>query len=560
MTIKTFYLVGGDPSTSHEIDLADIPDLPNLTALQAVVAAHYVIVEPSAGVGFQNDRSGALLTWDAISNSQTSIGVTVDGHPIRPPLGPTGLPLLGSFYEVYPDHLGNHARLFAKYGSVIKVVAMGRVTYLTNSPEVAAVALAESPFFTKRINSDHPLFGVKDNSAIFLGDTETEAWHLAHKFIPPALSPKAVRHYTPLMQKAVRGSFPVFDELDARGEAWNVYQYMLKLGSQTIGEFALNMDLHHFDSPDAPLHPLVTGVATWLSLNKKITSRGAWYSHIPFGDSQRLKNTRESLNVMIQEAIDNISVGTGDLPLQDAALTASCLVDYLVRAADNSGKKLPHDLVLSNMIVMTGAGFTTTSSLLSWLIYCLVEYPGNQERLLQELVDYGVDGDTTWTSELANTLPFLQNFVKETQRLHNPAFQPGRTAKQDVILPGGYSLPADAVIISAIHAIHNNPAVWDNPHRFDPDRWDTSEVKQRHRAAYIPFATGQRGCIGFNFALQEVKILIAELVYRYQFTKEGNEVVDYDPEFQLIRPLNFYVQARKREDWPAPSIKGNGVA
>lgn len=43
------------------------------------------------------------------------------------------------------------------------------------------------------------------------------------------------------------------------------------------------------------------------------------------------------------------------------------------------------------LVVATGAGFTTTSSLLSWLIYGLVTYPGVQERLLQELIDNGID-------------------------------------------------------------------------------------------------------------------------------------------------------------------------
>ena len=136
--------------------------------------------------------------------------------------------------------------------------------------------------------------------------------------------------------------------------------------------------------------------------------------------------------------------------------------------------------------------------------------------------------------------------------MHNASFQPGRTTKTDVVLPGGYRLPANAVIVPALYAIHTNSEVWNDPFRFDPDRWLTEDVtKDRHRAAYIPFATGSRGCIGFNFALLEVKILLSELVYRYQFVREGVEATEYDPEFQLIRPLNLYVVARKRTEWPA---------
>ena len=56
--------------------------------------------------------------------------------------------------------------------------------------------------------------------------------------------------------------------------------------------------------------------------------------------------------------------------------------DYAVRATDSKGEKLPRTSLVEALVVATGAGFTTTSSLLSWLIYGLVTYPGMQERLL----------------------------------------------------------------------------------------------------------------------------------------------------------------------------------
>lgn len=487
------------------------------------------------------------------------MGLRIDGNAVQCPQGPPGLPLVGSYYEIFPDHLGNHYRLFRKYGPVIKTTNMGKTTYLTDSPQVAAIALAESAYMTKNINPSHPLFGVKDNTAIFIGDTETENWRLAHKYLPPAMGPRAVRHYTSVMQACARTALPVFDELDANDESFNVYQFMVKLASQTIGHFSFGKDFGHFDAVDAPLHPLVTNTATLLSLNKKITARGEWYRHLPWGDPARLRQVQHTIYSQLQEAIDDVEASraaagtTGDLPMAEAALEASCVVDYLLRAVDDKGEHFPRGLILANMLIVNGAGFTTTSALLSWLIYCLVTYEGTQDRLYQELQEYGIvdpatntRNETTWDPDLAHSMPYLDKFVKETQRLHNASFQPGRTTKTDVVLPGGYRLPADSVLIPALYAIHTNPAVWRDPFRFDPDRWDSEEVKGRHRCAYIPFATGPRGCIGFNFALLEVKILLSELVSRYEFVREGLEAIDYDPEFQLIRPLNFYVRAKRR--------------
>lgn len=205
------------------------------------------------------------------------------------------------------------------------------------------------------------------------------------------------------------------------------------------------------------------------------------------------------------------------------------------------------------LVVATGAGFTTTSSLLSWLIYGLVTYDGMQERLLQELMDHDWDETTQVTADLTNKLTFLDKYIKETQRRHNPSYQPARTAKTDMILPGGYRLPKGSIVMPAIHHIHNNAALWDNPARFDPDRWDTERVKNRPLGSYVPFAAGPRGCIGFNFALQEVKVFLPKLIYRYKFTAVENGPIEYDPYFQLIRPNNLYVRAERRVRWPPKS-------
>lgn len=229
----------------------------------------------------------------------------------------------------------------------------------------------------------------------------------------------------------------------------------------------------------------------------------------------------------------------------------------MIRATDTKGNKMPIDNVAPSLIVVTGAGFTTTSSLLSWLIYSMVTYPGIQDKLLQELVDVGFSDDTAMTPEFTSKLTYMDLFIKETQRRHNPSYQPGRTARIDCIIPGGYRVPAGRVVIPALHHIHTNPELWDNPMRFDPERWADGKLANIPKAQYIPFAMGGRMCIGYNFALQEVRVFLPKLVWRYRFVKEGTNAIDYDPMFQLIRPENLYVRAHRRAKWPA---KSDGVA
>lgn len=68
------------------------------------------------------------------------------------------------------------------------------------------------------------------------------------------------------------------------------------------------------------------------------------------------------------------------------------------------------------LTVAAGAGFTTTSSLLSWLIFGLVTYPGMQERLVQELVNHDFEDDADVTPELIEGLSELDKYVKVKHR------------------------------------------------------------------------------------------------------------------------------------------------
>ncbi|KID75473.1 Cytochrome P450 monooxygenase alnD [Metarhizium brunneum] len=550
MGVKEFTLLGTTQCQNVKLEVAlsdEMSDLKSdLANLFAITDATAISLHGSADI---------LETIENVIDHQGKIGLMVDGSPIRAPHAPKELPFLGNHFEIYPDHMGNHDRLFTQYGSVIKTVNMGTTTYLTNSPSVSEAALSESEYFTKTTSDpSHPLYHMRDSTALFMCDTSSPAFHLAHKFIPPSMTPNAVRQYTPNMQQAIEECFSVFDELDRQDKAFHVYQYMFKLAGQIIYRIVLGLDVGHFKTIDTPAHEIIYLLGEYMLLMKKTSLSPQWYKYLPFGDHRRLQEVKKRAWALVDEAIDNAEVGGGgkDAPIQEVALDSTCIADYLKRAVDDEGNKLPPEYRLTNIVVLIGAGFVTSSSLLSWIIYALAKYPGNQERLVQELVDHGGSSTKTWSYDEINSLPFLDHFVKETHRLHNPSFQTARNTKKDVIVPGGWQMPAGAIVIPTFPSIHKNKDHWENPERFDPDRWaDDATSKKRHRRAFTPFAAGPRGCVGLNVAKLEAKLALANLVYRYHFTDANKEPMQYDPEFLVIRPLNCYARARKRTSWPA---------
>ena len=78
-------------------------------------------------------------------------------------------------------------------------------------------------------------------------------------------------------------------------------------------------------------------------------------------------------------------------------------------------------------------------------------------------------------------------------------------------------------------------------------------MKNRPAGSYILFAAGPRGRVGFNLILAEAEAMFLELICRYKFSNYSYDVVEYDPNYLLIRPLNMYLRAKKHTEWSQPS-------
>jgi cytochrome P450 len=73
-------------------------------------------------------------------------------------------------------------------------------------------------------------------------------------------------------------------------------------------------------------------------------------------------------------------------------------------------------------------------------------------------------------------------------------------------------------VVSLTYGIHHHPELWEDPTRFDPERFAAERAAQQHKLAWVPFGVGQRQCIGKDFSLIEAQIILAMLVQRYTLT------------------------------------------
>jgi len=151
---------------------------------------------------------------------------------------------------------------------------------------------------------------------------------------------------------------------------------------------------------------------------------------------------------------------------------------------------------------------------LSWALHELVMSPALQDRLQQEVRT--VLGGAPATFEHLNELEFTKRFVTETLRMYPSLwFAPLRVVTADAWL-GGYELPRGTVIAFSPYLVQRNGESYDNPDRFDPDRWEGAVLPASSRQAFIPFGTGSRQCIAQDFAFNELVLALATIAGQWQ--------------------------------------------
>jgi cytochrome P450 len=212
------------------------------------------------------------------------------------------------------------------------------------------------------------------------------------------------------------------------------------------------------------------------------------------------------------------------------------LLSMLMSAEDeDTGEKMSNQQLKDESITIFVAGHETTANALSWTFYLLSQHPEKLQKL-QDEIDCVLQGSTPDFQSLKE-LKYTQMVLEESMRLYPPAWTIVRKVAHDTNM-NGYEFKKDTRLILDVFMLHRHPDYWEDPTAFEPERFEPEQKKQRHKYAYIPFGAGQRMCIGNNFAMMEMKIVLVLLLQNFQLalTKDAPEVV---PEPLItLRPKN----------------------
>lgn len=179
------------------------------------------------------------------------------------------------------------------------------------------------------------------------------------------------------------------------------------------------------------------------------------------------------------------------------------ILGMLVEARDRkSGQGMSDPQVVNEVMTLVVAGHETTSITLNWCWYFLAKHPHVEKKMAAELA--GVCTHETPSLEDLSKLTYTRHVLEEAMRLYPPLWLMTRKTIHDDRF-GEYLVPAGMEIYIPAYFIQRNPAVWDDPDQFDPERFDAAS-KMRHALAQMPFGAGPRNCVGESLARLEMLI------------------------------------------------------
>jgi cytochrome P450 len=198
----------------------------------------------------------------------------------------------------------------------------------------------------------------------------------------------------------------------------------------------------------------------------------------------------------------------------------------------SDGEGMSDELVLSESMQLLVAGHETSSNALSWLLYLLSSRPDCLEKLRQEFDS--VLGDAPLSYSDVPRFEFATQVIQEALRLYPPFWMIDRMAVHDDRV-GDLAIPRGSTVIVFVYGAHHAQRYWQDPESFDPERFSKPNEKLHTPFTYLPFGGGPRGCIGGNYAMLQILMILTSLLRKYDLQLSPDQTIEPRP-MVILRP------------------------
>lgn len=399
--------------------------------------------------------------------------------------GRKGLPFLGVLPEAVRGPFAFSKAMFERYGPIHRFYACGNWNVQLVGPEANEFVLFDLERNFSAYGGWKPVFGRHFDGGLLLRDGEDHQWH--RKLIATAFKQDQLQSYLSTFSRNSVDLAP-----DRSGETLEIYEFAQRL-------------------------TFANGYAAFLGRDARDAARS---------DLLAFRYMMRSATAVLPFALP----GTAHAKANWAKGHIAGLLEPLFETAPDEGrtdlaavlvrmhgeKLLTKQEVLAHLTFTIAASFDALSSGTISTLYYLARDTGWQQRVRDELLGTIPSAEGVTLAQL-QACPLSDWSVKEALRLNAAAPVLWRRALRDVEFQG-HRLPAGTLVGVNPMLTHLMPEIWDEPTRFNPERFAPEPTARRHRFAYVPFGGGAHGCLGANFASLQVRALLRFMLERFDIS------------------------------------------
>ena len=371
--------------------------------------------------------------------------------------------IVGNFPLGSADPLGLYTQWARQYGDIFYYRVFSRHIYFLNNPDLIEYVLVTN--YQSFIKGEALQF----NRRIFgngLLTNEGDSWLQQRRLIQPAFHRDRIESYGDTMVAYTERMIAAWHD----GEVRDIHLDMMRLGLEIVAKALFNVEIA------ADRDRIAVALNTFMELG----SRGRMLLPpilrlLPTADNLRYRRAARQLDDIVYGLIHQ---------RRSNGQIADDLLSGLLQAQDEGGGAMSDEQLRDEVMTLLLAGHETTAVSLSWTWYLLAQYPEVEKKLWSELREV-LNGRSPSVQDLPR-LPYTERVVKEAMRLYPPAWAIVRNSLKDCDI-GGYRVPAGATVMMSQWVMHRDPRYYDQPERFNPDRWLDGRAKRAPKFAYFPF-------------------------------------------------------------------------
>jgi cytochrome P450 len=349
--------------------------------------------------------------------------------------------------------------------------------------------------------------------------THGEAWRNQRRLIQKGFDRKQLDALSSIMQDSLAESLRDFDR-QIRGGPVDIYPRLMKITFAMVARSLFGARLKDEDI-DLVSHTICT-VQEFIVRQTLQPYLNPWFA--VSGELRRHEEMRTRADAILLEYIKK---RRNEPPGQD-------LLQTLMDARYSDGQGMSDQLILSESMQLLVAGHETSSNALSWLLYLLSSRPGCLERVRQEFDS--VLGEAPLNHSDVPKFEFTTQVIQEALRLYPPFWMIDRMAIADDRV-GEVAIPRGSTVIVYVYGAHHAPRYWQNPENFDTERFTKVNQNLQTPFSYLPFGAGPRGCIGGNYAMLQILMILSVLLRKYDLRLAPGQIIEARP-MVILRPKN----------------------